>query len=228
MSSKVLIVEDEPGLVLTLRHRLKSENYRVEAVSDGNSALTMACTRDFDLIILDVMLPERGGFEVCRELRLQGVKVPILMLTARGQVEDRVSGLKIGADDYLTKPFDMAELLARVEALLRRAGRGSPAGPAVYRFGDIEVNFRRAEVLKTGIPIVLTAREYKLLRYMIRNRGVALSRNELLDEVWGYNAMPSTRTVDVHVAGLRQKLEPCPRSPRYIETLHGLGYRFVG
>jgi len=156
------------------------------------------------------------------------VSVPILMLTARARVEDRVLGLKLGADDYLTKPFEMAELLARVEALLRRTERRPLPDPTVYRFGDIEVDFRRAEILRAGVPVEMPAREYKLLSYMIRNREAVLSRNELLDEVWGYNAMPSTRTVDVHVAGLRQKLEPTPRYPRYILTVHGLGYKFIG
>jgi len=228
MSSRILVVEDEPGLVVTLRHRLKSQNYTVEAVSDGQTALTRASNTTFDLLILDVMLPKKGGLDVCRELRRQGVSVPILMLTARAQVEDRVLGLKLGADDYLTKPFEMAELLARVEALLRRTERRPLPDPTVYRFGDIEVDFRRAEILRAGVPVEMPAREYKLLSYMIRNREAVLSRNELLDEVWGYNAMPSTRTVDVHVAGLRQKLEPTPRYPRYILTVHGLGYKFIG
>jgi two-component system alkaline phosphatase synthesis response regulator PhoP len=152
------------------------------------------------------------------------------MLTARGQVVDRVVGLKLGADDYLVKPFEMAELLARVEALLRRSHVQVPASgsPDAYRFGDVAVDFRRAEVMKSGQPLDLSAREFKLLRYFVEHRGATLSRDELLNEVWGYNAMPSTRTVDVHVAWLRQKLEDNPRHPQYIQTVHGLGYKFLG
>jgi two-component system alkaline phosphatase synthesis response regulator PhoP len=175
------------------------------------------------------MLPGGNGLDVCRTLRQRGVQTPILMLTAKGQVVDRVVGLKLGADDYLVKPFEMAELLARIEALLRRSSTASSAtftGEA-FRFGDISIDFRRAEVIKAGTTLDLSAREFKLLKYFIEHRGAALSRDELLNEVWGYNAMPSTRTVDVHVAWLRQKLEDNPRHPQYIITVHGLGYKFV-
>jgi two-component system alkaline phosphatase synthesis response regulator PhoP len=176
------------------------------------------------------MLPGGTGFDVCRTLRQRGVQTPILMLTARGQVIDRVVGLKLGADDYLVKPFEMAELLARIEALLRRSSTSGSSDVTAesYRFGDIAVDFRRAEVTKSGKVLELSAREFKLLRYFIEHRGAALTRDELLNEVWGYNAMPSTRTVDVHVAWLRQKLEDNPRHPEYIHTVHGLGYKFVG
>ena len=181
------------------------------------------------------MLPGRSGFDVCRDLRRQGVEVPVLMLTARTQIVDRVVGLKLGADDYLTKPFDMMELVARVEALLRRArapaGGGGPGGAGAggtYAFGDVRVDFRRAEVFRDGRPVDLSAMEFKLLAYFIEQRGALLSRDELLDKVWGYEATPQTRTVDVHVAALRQKLEPVPSHPRYITTVHGLGYRFGG
>ena len=228
---RLLLVEDEPGLVMTLTDRLELEGYEVESATDANSALQIASTKPYDAILLDVMLPGGTGFDVCRTLRQKGIQTPILMLTARGQVIDRVVGLKLGADDYLVKPFEMAELLARVEALLRRTSTPpAPSGTATesYRFGDIAVDFRRAEVTKGGKPLELSAREFKLLRYFIEHRGAALTRDELLNEVWGYNAMPSTRTVDVHVAWLRQKLEDNPRHPEYIHTVHGLGYKFMG
>ena len=216
---------------MTMTDRLELEGYEVESVGDANSALQTASNNAYDAILLDVMLPGGTGFDVCRTLRQRGVQTPILMLTARGQVFDRVVGLKLGADDYLVKPFEMAELLARIEALLRRTSTSAiPAGasPETYRFGDISVDFRRAEVNKGGQKLELSAREFKLLRYFIEHRGAALTRDELLNEVWGYNAMPSTRTVDVHVAWLRQKLEDNPRHPEYIHTVHGLGYKFVG
>ena len=228
---RLLLVEDEPGLVMTMTDRLELEGYEVESVGDANSALQTASNNAYDAILLDVMLPGGTGFDICRTLRQRGVQTPILMLTARGQVFDRVVGLKLGADDYLVKPFEMAELLARIEALLRRTSTSAiPAGasPETYRFGDISVDFRRAEVTKGGQKLELSAREFKLLRYFIEHRGAALTRDELLNEVWGYNAMPSTRTVDVHVAWLRQKLEDNPRHPEYIHTVHGLGYKFVG
>ncbi len=173
------------------------------------------------------MLPGRDGFDVCQTLRQRHVTTPILMLTARGQVVDRVVGLKLGADDYLVKPFEMAELLARIEALLRRVPP-VPAQAEVYQFGDIHVDFRKAEVRRRGELLEVSAREFKLLKYFIEHRGATLSRDELLNEVWGYNAMPSTRTVDVHIAWLRQKLESNPRRPEHIHTIHGLGYKFTG
>ena len=226
MTARILLVEDEPGLVLALTDRLRGEGYEVEAAGNGEEGLTRALAGRFDLVILDVMLPRRGGFDVCRDLRARGVQTPVLMLTARGQVADKVVGLKLGADDYVVKPFEMAELLARVEARLRRAAAASP--PTRYRFGDVEVDFRRAEVHRARRPVDVSAKELQLLRYFVEHRGATLSRQELLDRVWGYNAMPSTRTVDVHVAGLRRKLEPDPHEPRHILTVHGLGYKFVG
>jgi two-component system alkaline phosphatase synthesis response regulator PhoP len=227
--ARLLLVEDEPGLVMTLTDRLNAEGYEVEDAGDAETALRAACSGQFDAILLDVMLPRGNGFDVCRALRQRGIDTPILMLTARGQVIDRVVGLKLGADDYLVKPFEMAELLARVEALLRRSARQTAAGAAgaeTFRFGDVSVDFRKAEVTRNGEPLELSAREFKLLRYFIEHRGATLSRDELLNEVWGYNSMPSTRTVDVHVAWLRQKLEDNPRHPQYILTIHGLGYKF--
>ncbi|HZN10861.1 MAG TPA: response regulator transcription factor [Blastocatellia bacterium] len=226
MSKRILLVEDEPGLVMTLSDRLGSEGYAVETARDGEAGLTRAAVEGFDAIVLDVMLPRKNGFDVCRDLRQRGVQTPVLMLTARGQVVDKVVGLKLGADDYLTKPFEMIELLARLEALLRRAP--APAAPGVYQFGEVRVDFRRAEVTRDGGRVELSAREYQLLRYFIEHREATLSRDELLNEVWGYDAMPTTRTVDVHVAWLRQKLEPTARHPQFILTVHGLGYKFVG
>jgi two-component system alkaline phosphatase synthesis response regulator PhoP len=226
---RLLLVEDEPGLIMTLTDRLVAEGYEVESATDAPTGLESATAGAFDAILLDVMLPGGNGLDVCRTLRQRGVQTPILMLTAKGQVVDRVVGLKLGADDYLVKPFEMAELLARIEALLRRSSTASSAtftGEA-FRFGDISIDFRRAEVIKAGTTLDLSAREFKLLKYFIEHRGAALSRDELLNEVWGYNAMPSTRTVDVHVAWLRQKLEDNPRHPQYIITVHGLGYKFV-
>jgi two-component system alkaline phosphatase synthesis response regulator PhoP len=227
-SARLLLVEDEPGLQLALSDRLAAEGYRVETAGDGDTAVARATSEPFDLIVLDVMLPGRDGFDVARLVRQRGIQTPILMLTARGQVVDRVVGLKLGADDYLTKPFETIELLARLEALLRRAPLASGATAERYQFGDVQVDVRKAEVTRGGAPVELSAKEFHLLCYFIEHRGATISRDELLSEVWGYQATPSTRTVDVHVAWLRQKLEPNPRVPRYVLTVHGLGYKFVG
>jgi two-component system alkaline phosphatase synthesis response regulator PhoP len=224
---RILLIEDEPGLVLTLTDRLTSEHYEVVSTTDGPAGLRMAAEESWDLVILDVMLPGKNGFDVCRDLRQQGVTTPVIMLTARGQVVDKVLGLKLGADDYLTKPFDMLELLARIEVQLRRRAAARSNAP-VYRFGDVVVDPRTTEVTRAGTPIELSAREFLLLKYFLEHRGTTLSREQLLNDVWGYHAMPSTRTVDVHVAWLRQKIEPNARHPQYLLTVHGLGYRFVG
>ena len=223
---RVLVIEDEAGLRLTLSDRLVSEGYAVETADDGAAGLERATREPYDLIVLDVMLPRMNGFDVCREVRRRGVTTPILMLTARGQVVDKVVGLKLGADDYLTKPFEAIELIARLEALLRRRPAAAQPGGDTYRFGDVVVDFRRMEVTRRGRPADLSAREFKLLRHFIEHRGATLSRDELLADVWGYDEMPLTRTVDVHVAGLRQKIEGNPKSPEFIVTVHGLGYKF--
>jgi two-component system, OmpR family, alkaline phosphatase synthesis response regulator PhoP len=225
---RILLVEDEPSLVTTLSDRLRSEGYEVEAVGDGEAALAHPSTGFVDLIVLDVMLPGRSGLDVCRDLRQRGVQTPILMLTARSQVVDRVVGLKIGADDYVTKPFEMIELVARVEALLRRGRAPVAASEGAYEFGNVRVDFRRAEVLKSNRPVALSALEFKLLGYFISHRGELLTRDELLDNVWGYDATPVTRTVDVHVSSLRQKLERNAAHPEFILTVHRLGYKFAG
>jgi two-component system alkaline phosphatase synthesis response regulator PhoP len=222
---RILLVEDDRSLILALSDRLRSDGYQIDCVTDGETALERAGDDVYDLILLDVMLPGKSGFEVCRALRKKSVRTPILMLTARAQVTDKVEGLHLGADDYLTKPFEMMELVARIEALLRR----STTQPRIkaFSFGDVEIDFVGAEVLRDKEPIKLSALEFQLLRHLVENKNVLLSRNELLDAVWGVDAMPSTRTVDVHIAWLRQKLEPDPSHPKFILTVRGLGYKFV-
>jgi two-component system, OmpR family, alkaline phosphatase synthesis response regulator PhoP len=227
IAPRVLLVEDEESLVVTLRDRLEAEGYRVEARGDAEAALALAAEKPFDLAVLDVMLPGMDGFALCRELRARGLALPVLMLTARSQVVDKVVGLKLGADDYLTKPFEMIELLARLEALLRRRAAGT-IGADVFVFGDVKADFRRAEMTRGGEPVALSSLEMRLLRYLIEHRGEVLSRERLLDEVWGYDATPVSRTVDVHVAALRSKLEANPSHPVFIVTVHRLGYRFDG
>ena len=226
MDRTILLVEDEPGLVLTLRDRLRGEGYNVATASNGE-AIENAAHGRYDLIILDVMLPGRDGLEVCRELRERGVSTPIMMLTARGETADKVLGLRSGADDYVTKPFDMVELSARVEALLRRASRPAPARSRIFRIGPLHVDIQRTEVRRNGEPVRLTAKEFQLLRYLLEHQGMTVSRGQLLKDVWGHNSPQTTRTVDVHVAWLRQKLETDPQDPRLIVTVHGLGYKFA-
>jgi len=227
MNSRILLVEDEPSLVLTLSDLLAAENYTVESARDGITGLTRAANEPFDLVILDVMLPGKNGFDVCRDLRQQGKDVPVLMLTAKSQLTDRVVGLKLGADDYLTKPFEPEELLARVEALLRRVKKGKLTPVVKYQFGAVEVDFERGDVRKNGQPINLAGKELELLRYLIDHRGQVVSREALLEAVWQYQPGVSSRTIDVHVAWLRQKLEDTPQNPRHIHTVRGIGYRFA-
>jgi len=228
MNERILLIEDEPGLVKTLGDRLRNEGYLVSCITDGDEGFTIAQQECFQLILLDVMLPGKNGFDICRDLRRAGIGTPILMLTARGLLAEKVVGLKLGADDYLTKPFETMELLARIEALLRRAAPRTTDHLGSYRFGNIEVDFRRAEVMRAGEPIKLTSRELALLRCFILRRESLLTRDELLNEVWNHTETPYTRTVDVHVAALRQKLESDPRRPQFILTVHGSGYKFVG
>ena len=222
----LLLIEDEPGLRLTLTDRLTAEGFTVESRAEGLSGLEAARRAGYDLILLDVMLPGMDGFTICRTLRDEGVDTPILMLTARGQVDDRVAGLKIGADDYLPKPFHTPELLARIEALLRRA-RKDPLAENL-RFGEIEIDAKAAIVRKNGQELVLSAKEYQLLRFLAQRRGEVVTRDVLLKEVWGYHSTPLTRTVDVHMTWLRQKLENDPSQPAYLITVRGMGYRFDG
>ncbi len=226
MERKVLIVEDEAGLRLTLSDRLRSEGYTVETADDGPSGEEAASSGSFDVILLDVMLPGKSGFDICRDLRQKGVQTPIIMLTARGQIIDKVLGLKIGADDYVTKPFETMELLARIEAVLRRNAATLAQPAATYSFGDVQVDIKRTEVRKGDETLALSAKEFQLLKYFLEHRGETLSRDVLLHEVWGYDSTPTTRTVDVHVAWLRQKLEDNQKKPVWILTVHGLGYKF--
>jgi len=225
----ILLVEDEEGLVLTLTDRLLSEGFDVVSATDGVAGFKLAQEASFDLLILDIMLPKKNGYDVCRDLRQKGISTPVLMLTAKGETIDKVLGLKLGADDYLTKPFEMIELLARVEALLRRSPAQNGNGNSIdsFRFGHVSIDFKRAEIVRDNQPVELSAMEFKLLQFLIENRGLVHSRDHLLDAVWGYDAMPSTRTVDVHIAWLRQKLEENPRHPHFIQTVHGMGYKFV-
>lgn len=212
---------------MTLSDRLRSDGFEVVVAMNGDTGHERGRGSDLDLIILDVALPGKNGFDVCRDLRQEGVSTPILMLTARGQVIDKVLGLKLGADDYLTKPFDMMELQARIEVLLRR-GRAVASNTDTYVFGSVRVDFRSAEVIRDGKAVEISGLEFRLLRYFIEHRGALLTRNELLDKVWGYDATPTTRTVDVHVASLRQKIEANPSQPELIVTVHGMGYKFLG
>jgi len=227
MSSRILLIEDEPGLVITISDLLAAEGYEVESAGDGETGLAKALAGGFDLVVLDVMLPRKTGFDVCRELRQKGIDTAILMLTAKPQVVDRVVGLKLGADDYLTKPFDPAELLARVEALLRRVQKENRIPVRTFQFDDVEVNFERAEVWKGGQRLNLAAKELQLLRYLIDNRERVVPREEILQKVWEYSSAVTSRTIDVHVAWLRQKLEQNPQFPRHIQTIRGKGYRFT-
>jgi two-component system alkaline phosphatase synthesis response regulator PhoP len=227
MNENILVVEDEQDLRMTLSDRLESEGFAVDCAGDGLEGYKKATGGAFDLIILDVMLPRRNGFDVCRDIRQAGVNIPVLMLTARGQTVDKVLGLKIGADDYVTKPFEMLELMARVEALLRRAP-AKPVAQEVHQFGPLRVDLRGTEVTRDGEAVNLSAREFQLLRYLIERPGKTISRDELLREVWGYSTETFTRTVDVHIASLRQKLEQDPKQPHLILTVQGLGYKFAG
>ena len=221
----ILVVEDERQLATVLEDDLKVEGYDVEVQGDGESASRRAREQPFDLIILDVMLPKKDGFEVCRDLRRAGVRTPVILLTAKTQESDKVLGLELGADDYVTKPFSPRELRARVKAILRRA---SGEAPEIYRFGDAEVDFSRGELRRSGHPVEMTPREFKLLSAFVRNRGRVLTRERLLDQVWGHATFVTDRAVDTHVTNLRKKIEPEPANPRYVVSVRGVGYRFDG
>ena len=227
MTDRILLVEDEEDLRMTLCDRLKAEGYQVEAAADGQEGLRKAQQNAYDLIILDVMLPKKSGFDVCRDIRNAGITTPIIMLTARGQLVDKVLGLKIGADDYLTKPFEILELLARIEAHIRRGATPAAKDTGALQFGRIRIDLKGTTVFRNGKVVALSAREFRLLRYFAQNPGTTLSREVLLREVWGYNEDTFTRTVDVHVGSLRQKLEEDPKQPSMIVTVPGLGYKFV-
>jgi two-component system alkaline phosphatase synthesis response regulator PhoP len=226
MNESILLIEDEQAIRTTLSDRLRQEGYVVDMASDGEEGFSKACDEPFDLIILDLMLPRRSGLDVCRGLRGAGMATPILILTVRNETVDKVVGLKLGADDYVTKPFEAAELLARVEVLLRRVPIHS--GQGHYGFGSISVDIRHGEVTRDGKPVYLTARELQLLRYLIERPGATVPRDELLRAVWGYNSETFSRTVDAHIFSLRKKLEENPKLPDLILTVAGVGYKFVG
>ena len=226
MRRRILLVEDEPGLRRTLKDLFVSSGYTVETHADGAEGQAQAERGAFDLIVLDVMLPSRSGFDIARNLRKNGVQTPILMLTARTELNNKVQGFKAGADDYLTKPFEAPELMARVEALLRRAPVGTRKKLKTFEFHGVHVNFAKAHLSKNGETISLSERECRLLQHLIESNGEVVTRDELLQEVWGYSEAPMTRTVDVHIAWLRQKVEEDPANPRFIVTVHGQGYRF--
>jgi DNA-binding response OmpR family regulator len=225
--AKILIVEDQKDMVTGLVFNLEAQGHKVSAAYDGEAGLSSAEREKPDLIVLDIMLPKKDGFEVCRELRRKGHDVPILMLTARREEADKVLGLEIGADDYLTKPFGLSEFLARVKALLRR-GPGKDVQAETCRFGTVEIDFKNYRAIKDGAPVDLTQREFEMMRLFVKNRDKVISRNRFLNEIWGYDRFPTTRTVDAHIAGLRQKLETDPEHPRFIVTAHGFGYKFIG
>jgi DNA-binding response OmpR family regulator len=225
--SKVLVIEDDQAMAVALRDGFEYEGYSVMVARDGSTGLRLASEERVDLIILDVMLPKMSGLDICKRLRSAGNNVPVIMLTARGQEIDKVLGLKIGADDYVTKPFSFLELMARVEALLRRASTNTE-DIETYQLGDVTLNFKKYEATKVGKPLEMSPRELKILKYFIEHRGEVVTRDQLLDAVWGYDRFPLTRTVDMHIAKLRQKIEETPSDPRYIITVHRAGYKFLG
>ena len=224
--TRILVIEDDPAILRGLSDNLRVESYDVVTAVDGEAGHTLAHEASPDLIVLDLMLPKLGGYELCRKLRSEGVTTPILMLTARGEETDRVLGLDLGADDYVTKPFSIRELLARIRALLRRAQPSSPL-PDELRFGDVVVDFRSYEARRSGVPVDMTPKEFQLLRLLAARAGEVVSRGELLGEVWGYDTLPNTRTVDNHVASLRAKVDPGKAGTGHIQTVHGVGYKFV-
>jgi len=223
--NRILIVEDDPAMSVALRDGFEFEKYMVEMAGDGEEGLRLASRGDHDLIVLDVMLPKKSGLDVCKDLRQNGSRTPVIMLTARGQEIDKIVGLKLGADDYVTKPFSFMELLARVEAVLRRVHR-TAAGDE-YEFGDVKLDFRTYQATKSGGSIELTPREFRILRYFIDHSEEVVSREALLNHVWGYDSSAFTRTVDTHMARLRQKVENTPSEPRHLLTVHRVGYKFV-
>lgn len=224
--TKILIVEDEPKMVAGLRDNFEYEGYEVLTAHDGIEGLERALATSPDLIVLDVMMPKMSGLDVCRQLKMKRPSIPIIMLTARGQEVDKVVGLELGADDYVTKPFSIRELLARVKAVLRRS-HALPQDQDRHSFGDVEVDMHACRVTKDGMHVEFTTKEYELLKYFLCHPGQSLSRERLLGEVWGYEVQTNTRTVDAHLVRLRQKLEPNPEQPRFFLTVHGTGYKFA-
>ena len=223
--SRILVVEDDPAMSVALRDGFEFEKHMVEMAADGEEGLRLATRGDHDVMILDVMLPKKSGLDVCKELRKMGVNTPVIMLTARGQEIDKIVGLKLGADDYVTKPFSFMELLARVEAVMRRVKRSSPGDEVA--FGNVKLDFRTYQATKSAEPLDLTPREFRILRYFIDHSNEVVSREALLNHVWGYDSSAFTRTVDTHMARLRHKIESVPHEPRHLITVHRVGYKFV-
>ncbi len=223
---KILIIEDEESILMALKDNLKLEGYDVTGAMDGESGLSKVIENNYDLIILDIMLPKMDGFDVCKRIRQEGISSPILMLTAKSQEIDKVLGLELGADDYVTKPFSPRELLARVKALLRRA-RPQDQGKEIYHFGEVKIDFKKYEIKKRGEQIYLTALEFALLHFLIKHNGEVVSRDKILDEIWGNDVFVQPRTVDKHIAELRKKIEDDPANPRYIVGVRSIGYKFV-
>ena len=223
---KILIVEDEKDMVTGLKFNLEARDYTVIIAYDGETGYQKALSEKPDLVILDIMLPKLNGYEVCKSLKKEIPDLPIIMLTAKSQEAEIVTGLELGADDYITKPFSVLELLARIKALFRRIKSGSEI-PEVHRFGDLEINFKKYEARKKGKPLKLSPREYELLKCFIEREGEIISRDELLNQVWGYDSFPDTRTIDAHIAKLRHKIEDNPEEPKLIVTIHGIGYKFL-
>ncbi len=225
--TRILFVEDEPAFAVGTIDRLQSEGYDVEWAQTGPAAYKMASAHSYDLIVLDVMLPGKSGFDVCRDLRRDGVNAPVLMLTARGEVIDRVVGLKLGADDYVQKNCEPMELMARIEALLRRSGSSAGVAAGRIQLGDVRINLRKHEVTRAGKPLTLSPVEFRLLEYLLKHRGAVVTREELLESVWGLEGDTLSRTVDVHIAGLRKKIEADSRYPRFVLTVKGAGYKLA-
>jgi two-component system alkaline phosphatase synthesis response regulator PhoP len=223
---RILIVDDEPEMVRGLEDNLRFEGYQTVSAHDGRQALELALREAPDLILLDVMMPDMSGWDVCRQLRAKSIDAPVIMLTARGEEVDRVRGLELGADDYVTKPFSPRELLARIRAVLRRPGRRQQLSE--FAFGDVRLHLRARLAYRRGREVKLTRKEFDLLTYLVEHRGDIVTRDRLLDEVWGYDRFPTTRTVDTHILRLRQKFETDPERPAFILTVHGQGYRFAG
>lgn len=224
---KILFVEDDIGLALTLTDRLCAEKYEVTHLTDGSTAMECLLKENFDLVLLDLMLPGKSGLDICIDIRMRLPEIPVIMLTAMSQLDDKITGLRLGADDYITKPFEPAELIARIEALLRRSNSQSTNELSTYRFENIEIDFVHLEVRKDGKLLPFAAKEFQLLKYLVIHCGRSISREEILESVWGYDANITTRTIDTHIGWLRQKLEDDPKNPRFILTVFGYGYRFM-
>jgi DNA-binding response OmpR family regulator len=223
---KILIIEDDPALLAGLSESLCNEQYSVTRAEEGQKGYTLALQNEFDLILLDLILPLKDGYDVCRDLRKEGKNTPIIMLTSKNEEIDKSLGLEMGADDYITKPFSLKELLARIKALLRRAQPAEP-GAVEYSFGNVHMHLKKMEVDKKGCPVKLSATEYKILKYFVEHEGEVITRDKFLDDVWGYDAFPTTRTVDNYILSIRKKIEDDPSSPEHIVTVHTAGYKFI-